>query len=288
MERFDENGALWHSAASSAGGSRGAISQAFGARGLRMCHCAEPHLRQRNVAGQAAPTAWRGAGSVATTEDVQPVTGDLGKPDPAPTPPPAPTFTQSEVTKLDAGALANELQSEGLIEGLNEDPCNESLWARAEAQIFKNLDYLNLLYTYYGQLGAMRKIHGTILDEDFRNAMVSLAEAQAALVGVLYRAKRFKCRLDDLLEHSMRSAGGEILVAAVDGTSWCTYADSVGKPVFVVPADDNGNPINPSRPADGPQIAERTPTAAARDRDRSRYPARSYLDPCPADRVSQP
>jgi hypothetical protein len=221
-------------------------------------------------------------------KDVQPVTGDLGKPDPAPTPPPAPTFTQSEVTKLDAGALANELQSEGLIEGLNEDPCNESLWARAEAQIFKNLDYLNLLYTYYGQLGAMRKIHGTILDEDFRNAMVSLAEAQAALVGVLYRAKRFKCRLDDLLEHSMRSAGGEILVAAVDGTSWCTYADSVGKPVFVVPADDNGNPINPSRPADGPQIAERTPTAAARDRDRSRYPARSYLDPCPADRVSQP
>src|SRR5262249_26360685 len=197
-----------------------------------------------------------------TPPDVQSAEGDLGRQEPTPSPSPSGTSKpgpeESGVAPGPTARLETALglasrdaeASRSLAAALARNPCDKSLIAQAEAQLFADITAGNLLF----ELGEFAFPMGffTLV------AVNELAEAQAALAQELTRARAANCIEEVMIDRPT----GQLYVSS-DGTIWCSYGDGVGRYVAVTPTDANGvslNSVPPGKPADTPQLAERTPT----------------------------
>src|SRR5262245_2294530 len=239
------------------------MAQSFQHLTLAACACAVAlSLAYTSATSQDKQLPPLGEEPPPTPPDVQSVEGDLGRQEPAPSPSPSGTpkpgpeesgVPPPPATRLETalGLASRDAEaSRSLAAALARNPCDKSLIAQAEVQLLADITAGNLLF----ELGEFAFPMGFFT----LGAISDLAEAQAALARELTRARAANC-VDEVM---IDRPAGQFYVSS-DGTIWCSYGDGAGRYVAFTPTDENGVPLAfapPSKPADTPQLAERTPT----------------------------
>jgi len=239
------------------------VGQSFQHLTLAACACAVAlSLAYTSATSQDKQLPPLGEEPPPTPPDVQSVEGDLGRQEPAPSPSPSGTpkpgpeesgVPPPPATRLETalGLASRDAEaSRSLAAALARNPCDKSLIAQAEVQLLADITAGNLLF----ELGEFAFPMGFFT----LGAISDLAEAQAALARELTRARAANC-VDEVM---IDRPAGQFYVSS-DGTIWCSYGDGAGRYVAFTPTDENGVPLAfapPSKPADTPQLAERTPT----------------------------